>query len=403
MHRIVPCFGRCFALAPFAISCLIAQRAITPGVYTSSTGAIVGTNQSQSARAPTPGPGQYPDRQMPIFFSGTVVMEGGAGPAADVAIQRVCSGGPRTVAFTNNKGHFNFQWGSSGGIVQDASESGSGNGMRAADDMGANGIRMGGGGLPGQSMQGCELIASAPGFQPAWLDLSNRRGGDNPDLGTIVLHRIAGVEGTSVSITALNAPKDARKAWEKGTEFLRKSKTAEAEKELEKAVGIYPKYANAWFDLGRARVQRQADVPARDAFLKAIDADGKLIGPWLELGKMAVVRRDWPDAARYLDRALELDPVDYPRLWYEDALADYHARNFDRAERNVREALKVPLANRDPHADQLLAFLLMRKEDYAGADEALRAYVQLSPNAQDLVRVREQIEEVDSHLTAVRP
>lgn len=393
MHRVVRCVG----LVLMAISCLTAQREIVPGVYISSTGGISSTTQSQS----TPNPSPNPERQMPIFLSGTVVMEGGAGPAADVAIQRVCSGAPRTIAFTNSKGHFNFQWGATSGIVQDASESGAGNGMRTQDDMGANGIRMGGGGLPGQSTQGCELIANAPGFRPAFLDVSNHRGGDNPDLGTIVLHRIAGVEGTSVSITALNAPKNARKAWEKGTEFLHKSKAAEAEKEFERAVEVYPQYANAWFDLGRARFERQAEGPASDAFLKAIDADDKLIGPWLELGKLAVLHRNWPDAARYLDRALQLDPVDYPRLWYEDALADYHVRNFDRAERNVREALKVPLANRDPHADQLLGLLLLRKQDYAGADEALRAYVQLAPNAQDLDRVREQIEEIDSHLAAV--
>jgi tetratricopeptide (TPR) repeat protein len=329
-------------------------------------------------------------------------MEGGAGPAADVEIQRVCSGAPRTAAFTNGKGHFGFQWGAAAGIVQDASESGSGNGLRQADDLGANGIRSGGG-LPGQSTQGCELIANAPGFQPARLDLSNHRGGDNPDLGTIVLHRIAGVSGTSVSITALNAPKDARKAWAKGTELLHKSKAAEAEKELEKAVGIYPKYANAWFDLGRARVQQRADAPAREAFLKAIDADGKLIGPWLELGKMAVLGKNWPEAALYLDRALQLDPVDYPRLWYEDALADYNVRNFDRAERNAREARKVPPANRDPRADQLLGLILMKKQDYAGAGEALRAYVQLSPNAKDLEQVKTQIEEIDSRLAGERP
>jgi tetratricopeptide (TPR) repeat protein len=394
MHRVV----RCFALAPLAISSLTAQRAIAPGVYVSGSGTVV---NSQSPSTPAPSPNQNPERLMPIFLSGTVVMEGGAGPASDVAIQRMCSGGPRTVAFTDTKGHFSFQWGSSGGIMQDASESGSAGGMRTGDDIGANGFRTGGG-LPGQNMQGCELIADAPGFRPAWLDLSNHRGGDNPDLGTIILHRIAGVEGTSVSITALNAPKDARKAWAKGTELLHKSKAAEAEKALEKAVGIYPKYANAWFDLGRARLQRQAQAAAREAFLKAIDADGKLIGPWLELGKMAVIQRNWPDAARYLDRALELDPVDYPRLWYEDALADYHVRNFERAEKNTREALKVPVANRDPHADQLLGLLLMRKQDYAGADEALRAYVQHSPNAGDLERVREQIEEIDSHLSAER-
>src|SRR5580704_12321018 len=110
----------------------------------------------------------------------------------------------------------------------------------------------------------------------------------------IVLHRLVGVEGTSVSVTALNAPKDARKAWEKGVDFLHKSRTAEAEKELEKAVEIYPKYANAWLDLGRAREQQQAEALARDAFLKAIDADNKLVGPYVELGKMAVLRQNWP-------------------------------------------------------------------------------------------------------------
>jgi regulator of sirC expression with transglutaminase-like and TPR domain len=61
------------------------------------------------------------------------------------------------------------------------------------------------------------------------------------------------------------------------------------------------------------------------------------------------------------------------------------------------------LANRDPHADQLLGLLLLRKQDYAGADEALRAYLQLDPNAQDLERVKEQIEEIDSHLAATGP
>ena len=37
---------------------------------------------------------------------------------------------------------------------------------------------------------------------------------DNPDVGSIVLHRLSGVEGTSVSATSYNAPKDAKKARE---------------------------------------------------------------------------------------------------------------------------------------------------------------------------------------------
>lgn len=343
---------------------------------------------------------------MPIFLSGRVLMDDGTAPATSIAIRRVCSGTPRTVAFTNARGQFNFQWGSPTGFVPDASEVGVGNGMQPGGDIGNNGMRgsqTSMGDAMGSPMLGCELIADAPGFRSARLDLSGHRASDTPDLGTIVLHRIAGVEGTSVSASALNAPKDARKAWEKGVAYLHKSRFADAEKELEKAVDLYPKYANAWLDLGRARIRRQETDPARDAFLKAIDVDAKLVEPYLELGEMAVHAQNWPDAARYLDRALQLDPVDYPRLWFEDAVADYNVQNFERAEKNAREALKQPPANRDPHAHQLLGLILMSKEDYAGAGEAFRAYLQLSPRAKDIAQVKAQIQQIDSHLAGTRP
>jgi tetratricopeptide (TPR) repeat protein len=374
--------ARCFGLALFALSSLTAQQIrgqAMPGV-----GYVGGSSTPSQSAQPT---ARTQDAQTAIFLSGRVVMDDGTAPDTSIAIQRVCGGSPSTVAWTDGKGQFSFQWGRSSAITPDASETVGGD----PGDMGGSGLR------------GCELMANAPGFRSLRVDLSGYRATDNPDLGRIVLHRIAGVEGTSVSLTALNAPKDAKKAWKKGVAYLHKSKPADAEKELEKAVGIYPKYGNAWLDLGRARMRQQAESPARDAFLKAIGADGKLVGPYVELGELAARRQEWPDAASYLDRALQLDPVDYPRLWFEDAVADYHVRQFDRAERNVREALKVPLAHRDPHADQLLGLLLMRKQDYAGADEALRAYVQLSPNAMDLERVREQIEEIDSHLAAAKP
>ena len=35
------------------------------------------------------------------------------------------------------------------------------------------------------------------------------------------------------------------------TEALRKSKIADAQKNLEKAVELYPQYASAWYELGR--------------------------------------------------------------------------------------------------------------------------------------------------------
>ena len=347
---------------------------------------------------------------MPVLLSGRVMMDDGTPPPSSVAIQRVCSGTPRTVAYTNSKGQFNFQWGAQTGIVPEASEPLTGFGAgRTSDDMtGTNGMRgnqMGGSG-GGPSLLGCELTANAPGFRSDRVDLSGHRASDNPELGAIILHRIASVEGTSVSATALNAPKDARKAWERGSQLLhtgRADKLADAEKNLLKAVELYPKYANAWLDLGKVRLQQHDIGPAREAFLKALDADGKLVEPYVELGEQSAREQDWSAAARNLDRALQLDPVDYPRLWFEDAVANYNMKNYEKAEKNAREALRLPPGRSDPHANQLLGLILINKHDYAGAGEALRAYMKLMPGAKDLDQVKAQLEQINIHVAAIAP
>jgi tetratricopeptide (TPR) repeat protein len=249
-------------------------------------------------------------------------------------------------------------------------------------------------------MLGCELIASAPGFRSDRLDLTTHRDSDNPDVGVIVLHRLANVEGTSVSATSLNAPKDARKAWEKGVQLLHKSKGADAEKELQKAVDLYPKFASAWLDLGRARMMRKDYGPAREAFQKAMEADGKLVESYVGLGELAIVDKNWAEASKYLNRALQLDPVDYPRLWFEGAVADFNAQNYEQAEKNARAALKVSATAPQPRANQLLGLILFNKRDLPGARDALREYVKLAPNASDLNQVKAQLAEIEGQLGA---
>jgi tetratricopeptide (TPR) repeat protein len=219
----------------------------------------------------------------------------------------------------------------------------------------------------------------------------------------IVLHRIGKGEGLSVSATTLIAPREARKAWEKGVHLLRSAQPPDpgaAEKEFERAVRIYPRYAEAWLDLGRALQSQQKEDSARDAFLKAVDADGKRVEPVIELGLIASRRQQWPEAARFLDRALQLDPVDYPHLWYDDAEADYHVRSFDRAEKNAREALKMAPPNREWRAQRLLGLVLLSKKDYAGAEQALRAYLRESPDVEDWDELHAKLEEIRGYLQA---
>ena len=243
----------------------------------------------------------------------------------------------------------------------------------------------------------CEISAEAPGFRSDTIRLDDHRALDNPDVGTIYLHRMGNVEGTSISATSFNAPSEAKKAYEKGLQALQKGKTADAEKSFEKAVEVYPKFANAWLDLGRVRLKTQANAQARDAFLKAIEADSKLVGPQAELGMMAAREQNWKDTAQYLDAALKMDPIDFPQLWFVDAVANYNTQNVAAAEKSVREAVKVDaLHNKNPQAHELLGVILLTKQEFAGAADELRTYIKLLPTAPDVEHVKQQLAQAES-------
>jgi tetratricopeptide (TPR) repeat protein len=394
---------RFFILTAFAAASVTAQRTGTPLGGTTSTG---GNSTGQPSTLPgsntTPGLGDNPEATIPIFLSGKVVIDDGSPTPQNIAIQRLCGSVPQTVAWTDGKGRFNFQWGDRNStIVPDASEPG--NGMGRMDGKMGSGSRGQIGRLGADPLAGCELRASVVGFRSDRINLSGHRALDNADIGTIFLHRLANVEGTSVSATALNAPKDAVKAYDKGTQSLHKMKLDDAAKDFEKAVQIYPKYANAWLDLGRVQLQQKMTDAARESFKKATEADAKMVDAWAELGQLAAQSANWPDAAQYLDRALKLDPVDYPQLWYADAVAGYNVKNLDVAERSAREALKADPEHRNPKADQLLGNVLLQKGEYAAAGEELRAYLKFSPNAGDLDQVKNQLAQIDSMVNGTTP
>src|ERR1017187_6318243 len=177
-------------------------------------------------------------------------------------------------------------------------------------------------------MMNCELRANVAGFTSDTIKLFNRRTADTPDVGMIVLHRIAGIEGSSISVTSMMAPKDAKKAYEHGLQSLLKNKPDDAAKDFEKAVAVYPKYADAWVNLGKLRLEQQSVEPARSALMKAMESDTQLGEPYLELGLPAAKAAKGQESAKYRNRSVELDPVDYPQACYGDAVANYNLRKY---------------------------------------------------------------------------
>ncbi|MBI1896748.1 MAG: tetratricopeptide repeat protein [Acidobacteria bacterium] len=351
----------------------------------------------QPQQQPFPEPRQQmPEMQRMIFLSGKVVMDDGTPPPEQVVIERVCNGMPRPEGYTDSKGRFSIQLGgNNAAVMMDASVS------SAEMDPSAMGSRSGASrspfgqrGISERDLMGCDLRASLAGFRSDVVNLSGRRAMDNPDIGTIVLHRLAKVEGFTFSATTAFAPKDARKAFEKGRQETKKKKFANAEKELKKAVGLYPKFAVAWYELGTVYQQQNKLDDARNAYQESLKADPKLVTPYAQLARLAATDQKWREVADYTSTLLRLNPFFSPDPYFYSAVANYNLQKFDVSEEHVREALKMD-PQRFPQAHHLLAALLANKHDYKGAADAMRTYIKLAPNAANSAQARQQLAEIE--------
>ncbi len=323
------------------------------------------------------------------YLSGRVAIEDGSVAPRGIAIDMVCSNLRRTVASTDSKGRFAFQYGGGADSVSDASASG----QRSSNPL--LGISSGDAATALRTVVSCDLRANLPGYRSDEISLTDRRALDHTDLGVIVLRRVFTVEGVAVSSTSLNAPKEARNAYESGVKAMRSGRMDGAAKEFQRAVAAYPAYANAWLELGRARQRLGSAQTAREAWKKAIELDPKLMGAYVELGLDAGLSHDWKVATQYLDQGLRLDPVDYPDAWFGDAVAHYYLGEYDAAEKSAREAVRLDPRGRNPRAAYVLGMTLAQKGDREGAAAELRRYLKAAPQAADAEVVKTQLAAIE--------
>ena len=356
---------------------------------------------------------QTPDfSQHPLFLSGKVAMEDGTAPPDAAMIQLVCRANPRSIGRTDSKGSFSIDLNNHAAMMTlaDASENanpsyGGGGPTRPSTNGYSNADAMDTGTRPAQGagdrdLMGCDLQAALPGFRSDVLHLSNRRSLDDPNVGTLILHRLANVQGTTISITSAMAPKDAKKAMEKGQNAIKNDKWDEAQKELGKAVEIYPKYAVAWVELGRVQERQNNLDGARKSYAAALEADGKLVTPLLALASIAAREQKWQEVSDQTEHVLNLNPIDFPQAYLMNSMSNYYLKKLDVAEKSAREGLNHDAEHRFPKMNEVLGVVLAQKQDFAGAAEQLRQYLRYSPNGSDTEKARKQLADIEKALEA---
>jgi tetratricopeptide (TPR) repeat protein len=386
----------------FAAILVNAQGAPKPGAPSTggSTGSTGTTGGPTSTGVPTRGtlPGTTPNSNTTsnpdalsrgTFLYGKVVMPDGTAPPSQVVIERVCgSGAARPQTYADSHGNFSFQVGQTQEILPDATVS------RSTPTPGTNSSQSN-----TFNLSNCELRASLPGYRSDVVSLAGRRSLDDGNVGTIFLHRLANVEGLTTSATSALAPKDARKAFEKGLDAVKKSKVDEAQADFQKATELYPRYASAWFELGRAYEYRERIPEARDAFSKAIAADSKYVNPYEHLYVLAMKEQKWEDVATITDQVMRLNPYEFPLSVYYNAVANLQLGKFDAAEKSAREAASMESASKNPKISYVLGLIQIQKQDYKGAAEYLRTYLK-SDAINDRERVKKMLSDIEKQMEA---
>lgn len=322
-----------------------------------------------------------------VFISGKVVLQSG-GAADRIAIERVCNGIVRREGYTNSKGDFQFELGRNS-MERDASQA-------DTDRMVVNkNARMAPAGGSEIRFDECELRASLPGFMSSTVHMRVDNDIYQLDVGTIFLKKMGNVEGSTISLTTMAVPKDAREAFDRGRKAGSEKKFDEAVKELNKAVAIYPQYAVAWSLLGEIhRVQNQFE-PAKKEYAQALASDPKFVSPYFGLAAMAVVENKWAEAARLTDQLIQLNSFAYPMAYFFNAAANLNLGNLDAAEQSARKFQQMDTAHTRPDIATLLANILAGKHQYAEAAQLYRDYLAARPGAPNAAAIKSEAQRLE--------
>ena len=234
----------------------------------------------------------------------------------------------------------------------------------------------------------CSVTIRLKGYQTAQVTLRNNV--------TVVLKHMGLHEGSTVSASALNVPELAKKAFGKGENAFNDEKWAAAEKNFEKAVEIDPNYAQAWSHLGEVLLKESKSAEARAAWEKAVAADPKYIRPYVQLAMLDLAEKRPEDAAAIAGQAVAMNPLEFPELYFYNALANYNLKHLDVAERSARRATELDAAHEIPRAELLLGSVLIAKGDRARGLQHFKKYLELVPKAQDAEQVKKTIAQLEA-------
>ena len=134
----------------------------------------------------------------------------------------------------------------------------------------------------------------------------------------VMMRRIEEVDasapGGTVLASDLSAPGEAKKELGRGEKCAAGKDWNGAIEHYDKAIGVYPRYARAYRDLGIAYLMTGDKAKGRGALEHALSIDDKFAGAHLDLGRLQFVEGDKAGAEKNLMAAIAVAPTDLDAL-----------------------------------------------------------------------------------------
>jgi hypothetical protein len=317
------------------------------------------TTRDSSGNLKTDNPGPPSE----TLARGLVALADGSIPEELVEIQSVCGGVPKIIAVADSKGRFSFN----PNVLSDMADT-----------------------------KGCVLRASLEGYRSEAKPWSEVNPNSATKLGKIVLQPLSSDTNGLTSPTDAQAPKNAKKAYEKGLEEAAKQAWPNAMASLQKATSAYPGYSSAWLSLGILQQSDGDRDSAQKSFVQSAQADGKFALPLIRIAALDAARADWQATVEQSQKAIDLNPAAFPHAYELNAIANMNLQKIDAAEKSAIEGLKLDTEHRYPGLEYALGMILKAKNDRDGEKKHLQAYIDQTPNGQYAAQVKKELAEVQA-------
>lgn len=233
--------------------------------------------------------------------------------------------------------------------------------------------------------------ATLQGYEPGEAHIDFRNGDrtlQNVDIAlTPQKHEESASPNGTVPAEALKIPENARKEFEHGSRLLNEKKDlSRSIAAFQRAIQMYPGYAEAYFLMGTAQVEAGASSEAEGSLRKAIALNARMSAPYYPLAVLLFGERRYAEEDKLLLEAQKLDSADW-RFPFELARCHAQQGQWESALRYGIEASSRD--NVPPKVHLLLADIYANSNRPREAVAELELFAKLDPGSSYMGRVRE--------------